>query len=145
MPGFSIREQLAIGRRMKDRRWRKDAFMHQLSSNGSLLLAPNHDPVWEDALWSITGRPYTGWTTNSHLLRLLPAGVVRRMLWHASLEWWRAMMTYRMDLADFASVRGIIDMEEIDLFDKDLERVARQLQKLSWCAVDTDKGRIDTV
>lgn len=145
MTGFSIREQLLIGRRMKERRWRKGSFLHQLSLNGALLLAPNHDPIWQEALWTITGRPDVGWTTNQQIFRIMPAGVVRQILWHASLEWWQAMMTYRQDIAEFALERGLLEIEEVESLDRDLDRVALQLEQLAWCAVDQEKGRIKTV
>ncbi len=125
--------------------WRSDAFLHQLSTNGSLLLLPNHDRIWQESFWRITGRPHTGWSTERILLQRLPASMVRRALWQASYQWWLALLSYRKELAEFSLERGMIEEPIIERIDHDLLQTAENLERLRWCATDDDAGQIRVI
>jgi hypothetical protein len=125
--------------------WRSEAFLHQLSLNGSLLLLPNHDRIWQESFWRISGRPETGWSTERLLLQRLPASTVRRALWQTSYQWWLALLSYRRELADYCLQRGMLDEPLIDRLDRDLLRSAENLERLRWCVTDNDSGPIEVI
>lgn len=143
MPG--MKTMRIRGLRKETGQWRSETFMHQLSENGSLLLYRNQDDLWMEIYWILTGRQGSGWTREARLLRSMPAGVVRQLLWKTSYLWWEARLAVREDVALFALRRGVLEDESVIQLDGTLERTARQLEKLSWCASDQDRGRIRTI
>lgn len=146
MSGFGIREQYAAGVQLADvRLWRDSSFLHQLSRNGSLLLACNHDRFWLDALVSQLGSEGRGWTWHANLMRVLPAAVVRRILWRTSVQWWHDMLALRGQLAIAAAEHGLVCEGELAAFNRRLEIAAELIDELSWCATDDDRGLIEVI
>jgi hypothetical protein len=144
--GFGIREQYEAGQQLADERlWRDSSFLQQLSRNGSLLLAPNHDALWLEALAAGIGSEGRGWSWHAQLLRVLPASVVRRLLWRASLQWWAAMAELRGELARVAAERGLSECPELEAFDRRLQLAGEQIDSLSWCASDRDRELIEVI
>lgn len=133
------------GLRKETGQWRSETFMQQLSDNGSLLLYKNQDDLWMEIYWILTGRQGSGWTREARLLRTMPAGVVRQLLWRTSYLWWEALISVRKDVAYFSMRRGMLQDEEVIQLDGTLERTAKQLEQLAWCASDKDQGRIRTI
>ena len=133
------------GLRKETGQWRSETFMQQLSENGSLLLYRNQDDLWMEIYWILTGRQGSGWTREARLLRTMPAGVVRQLLWRTSYLWWEALLSVREDVALFSLRRGLLEDEAVIQLDGTLERTARQLESLAWCASDQDRGRIRTI
>ena len=143
MPGMKSMRLREIRREKGE--WRSDVFMQQLSENGSLLLYKNHDKLWIEVYWMLTGRQGSGWTREAQILRYLPAGVVRQLLWRTSYFWWEAMLASREDLARFCLRHGLLEEDVVLRLDHKLERTASQLGELLWCASDQDRGRINTI
>lgn len=143
MPGMKSMRIRDIRRQSGE--WRSDVFMHQLSENGSLLLYSNHDKLWIEIYWALTGRQGSGWTREARILRALPAGIVRQLLWRTSYLWWEARLSSRGDLAKFCMNQGMLEEDIVLRLDHRLERTARQLGELVWCAGDEDRGRIKTI
>lgn len=146
MSGFGIREQFEAGEQLAgERLWRDSSFMQQLSRNGSLLLSPNHDELWLDALATSIGSEGRGWSWHCRLLRVLPAAVVRRLLWSSSLRWLNSMMIVRNEIAATAATLGIAESSELADLDRYLLLTAEQLDSLSWCASDRDRDLIEVI
>jgi len=143
MPGMKTMKIRELRRENCD--WRSEVFMQQLSENGSLLLYTNHDQLWIEIYWALTGRSGSGWTRESRILRSLPAGAVRQLLWKTSYLWWEAMHSVRIDVARFSLRRGLLEDESTTRLDALVLQTARQLDQLAWCASDEDQGRIRTI
>lgn len=143
MPGMKSMSLREIRRERGE--WRSDVFMHQLSENGSLLLYQNHDKLWIEIYWMITGRQGSGWTREAQILRYVPAGAVRQLLWRTSYLWWEAVLASREDLARFCFRQGILEEDRLLRLDHKLQRTSLQLGDLAWCASDQDRNRIETI
>jgi hypothetical protein len=149
--GFGINEQYEAGMRLADQPlWRADSFLHQLSMNGSLMLAANHDDLWRSYLGTLLGSRGGDWDYYASLLRLLPASLVRQTLWRTSWFWWRTRVQAHFYTTNRLSLSGGLEttlrqpIVEHDL--RDLHLRAWQLEALSWCRHDeADQGTITIV
>ncbi len=125
-----------------ERLWREDAFLHQLSRNGSLLLLENSDERYQRFLAGLIGlTPGVDWNFQRSLLRALPASIVRRALWRASVLWWLSSETDRRSRSHKALAAGALTLLSENYLWKaeasSLERTEVLLEKLAWCGQDT--------
>lgn len=139
MSGFGLREQWE-GRRKIGKGWRDSAFLHQLSLNGSLLLAENHDDAWRRVMAKqLRFSKNTTWETMVDILRRLPASDARRFLWLASYRWWEQQFRAYAVVLLAATKAGRYELAtspEMVVAQAVLEMRAAQLQDLSWCHSD---------
>jgi hypothetical protein len=153
MSGFGIHEQFEAGTIMwaEGKRWREEAFLQQLSQNGSMMLAVNHDLLWRECLERILGQPRgSEWSRMSGLLRAMPASMARQRLWRAS-EWW-LVETQRLHLNSMyfvmeggAALSELLDNPLSKKLQDDLALRSHQLEELSWCLEDQSQETIAIV
>lgn len=144
MSGFGIHEQYEAGVEMWEhgKRWREETFLQQLSQNGSMMLAANHDLLWLECLEQQLGQPPgSDWERMAKLLRLMPAPEARRRLWQASYQWWMNMQRFRLRLLIRAlgngDVNALAEQAQVRELAARLELRGKQLDGLSWCLTDT--------
>jgi hypothetical protein len=141
MASSGIREQWDLNKAMiKDGGYElRPTCLHQLSLNGSLLLARNHDQRWLAELARVLEREPTSWTDLSGVVAALPGPLARKALWRASYRWWQQST---------AGIGALIDVElryrselspAIPAFLRRLETVSGQLRDLQWCETGADQ------
>ena len=152
MSGFGIHEQYAAGVELhqEGKRWREEAFLHQLSSNGSMMLAANHDELWRECLQRVLGQPAGAtWERMRGLLRTLPASDARRRLWHASYLWWMNMQRIRLRISarslHTSTLDQLLDSPQMHELHDRIDLRGRQLQNLAWCLTTDDDQRTITI
>lgn len=151
--GLYERYETDLEVREAGKHWREDAFLHQLSHNGSMMLAVNHDQLWRECLASTLGQSQSmSWEWLCGLLRIMPESAARQRLWRASYLWW--MHTQRLRLRVLASglEAGILPYLADSAPMRDLARQlllrGRQLEELAWCqqeVASADEGTITVV
>jgi hypothetical protein len=139
MSGFGLREQFAAGRSLRHQQLtRDDVLLQQLTVNGSMLRAANHDLLWCGILATSLAQPFDHpWPALRDLLALLPASLARRAMWRASLRWWqvgnRHLLTGRaLALRDGYSEQFSRSPGPVALAAR-LDRAAEKLVELEWC------------
>jgi hypothetical protein len=146
MSGFGMRLHWESRKALGDiKLWREESFLHQLSLNGSLLLAENHDRLWLSLLASTMSTMRSPWDVQVELLRILPAHMTRQILWHTSRQWYYLQSHSRYRLAKWQLESGVSTPPALEGLDKMLVLRAKQLDLLQWCSEDTTAGRIDVV
>ena len=151
MSGYGLREaKVGLALAEQGISWREEAFLHQLSHNGSLMLAANHDELWLDNITGILGQPAdTSWETLAGLLRTLPAHKARRALWLASEQWWHIRQLLRANALSVAAGAGALDdylaKPAVLTLARDLELRYSQLEELAWCLEGPQVGDGETI
>jgi hypothetical protein len=154
MSGYAITKNYQAGMLFADYKlWREDAFCHQLSANGSLLLAHNHDPLWHALICQIIGWPDVAeWPRVRSVLRALPAWQARRALWRASYLWFAYHLRWHIEMLRLTGRFGVADeyyeAPATEALMRRLQLRAQQLDDLSWCAIqrtDSDDTSIAVV
>lgn len=144
MTGFGFREQKKALESFDRKLWRDSAALHQLSRNGNLILAENHDHYWRAILARQLGvGRKTPWPRLAELLRLIPADDARRILWQTSVRWWQTAFALRVALLTQASRygwHGILDLSALETQERMLRLRAHQIAALSWCAESGTPG-----
>lgn len=144
MTGFGFREQKKALESFDRKLWRDSAALHQLSRNGNLILAENHDPHWRALLARQLGvGRKTPWPRLAELLRLIPADDARRILWQTSSRWWQTAFALRLALIIHSAKfgwAGLIDTGAFEAQERMLRLRAHQIVALSWCAESGTPG-----
>ena len=152
MSGFGMFEQYAAGLELAERgeRFREDAFLQQLSRNGAMMLAANHDELWRECMQEVLGQPPgASWEWMAQLLRTMPAYQARQRLWRASYLWWMNSQRHRLHILAGALLNGTMrqlsERAPLHAFAEDLALRGGQLEQLSWCLNDTETTTIPVV
>lgn len=111
----------------------RPAALHQLTLNGSMLLATNHDPAWLYWLGWITDREPSTWRHMSRSLRACPGDIARKALWRASFMWWRERVTLLPDIVRFSFDRLGDPGDAYQNETARLTRVEQYLRETRWC------------
>jgi hypothetical protein len=143
MTGSGIGEQWAASKVLgEERLWRERTFLHQLSRNGALLWVENHDQLWQRLLSENLGFR-ASWPEQRRILRLLPANLVRRLLWQTSERWFEARWGAYRRLCRFALLHGLQPEQCLGGLERRLCLAASQLDELLWCRHDRERGPIE--
>lgn len=151
MTGFGIRRQVEAARQLGEvRQWREESFLQQLSLNGSLMLADNHDRLWLDKLTNLMHLSSgSSWSFIQSVLRTLPASVARRLLWRASWQWLVESELARTQTIERARQGGYLAslLAKADMRSQAdrLSLTAWQLDVLAWVLEDDEQETIGIV
>jgi hypothetical protein len=135
MAGVGVRQQWELSKffARQDSELQRPICMQQLSLNGSLLLAKNHDPTWLYHLSVILDQPLSSWRHYSQILLSFPGPIARRALWRASRDWLESSYQSLPQLAEMQlQYGGNLDQEMTRCLSL-LELTALQLEALRWC------------
>jgi hypothetical protein len=147
MTGRGIKEKFLLFRpsRRGYSHWRETSFLYQLSMNGSMLWVPNHSRYWAEICSMHAGRSFSGWSALRRDLAERPAFETRKILYLSSRDYFEHLKIAWSESAK-ASLYANGELSSYLLsWQKDLERIGNQLDSLSWCLDDGDKGRIKVV
>lgn len=147
MPGRGIKEKFLLFRpsRKGISHWREESFLQQLSMNGSMLWAPNHNRYWAEICSDMSGRSFSGWTALRRDLAERSAGDTRKILYSSSLEFFNQSEIAWSEAAKASLyISGDIG-GYLRSWRSDLNRMKTQLDNLSWCLDDDTTEKIDIV
>lgn len=133
MAGVGVREQWELSKFLARHGQQRPICMQQLSLNGSLLLAKNHNAAWLYHLSQVLQRPVSSWRHYTQILLSFPGPVARRALWRASNNWLQDAYDSFPQVAELQLRYGYQGQEELNNYLAILETTALQLEALRWC------------
>lgn len=147
MAGKGIKEKFLLFRpsRRGISHWREASFLNQLSMNGSMLWAMNHNRYWAEICSDYSGHAFSGWTSLRRDLAERPAGETRNILYKTShLFYNQSEIAWSESAKEMLYSSGSFGSHLLE-WRFNLDIMKDQLELLAWCLDDSDQGRIDIV